>query len=409
MSTYQSNSYQLIDDCRETLQGIRRALIELYGAVGADPDAPQEVSRQFGLNRNLTWKLSRVINATDPFDALNHLPGNQGMDLAIRAFEKSGAPGDTSEQVRQALLRFRDLATEHTGTREHLELTLESMGVFERDTTAESGRELAFRGNSMIWGVQARTRWAATFYAPGKQPGTMDQVMVAGFVGFRRLRPTVQWLLQRVKAFDDKGGELHPANRVEEFETKGPGDVPRQIREFCSPDAPDLVIVDTSDGREVILPAGPVGNPGAFDIFTGGISRGLPQYRTPSEKMVSRAAAITLPVETLVFDVIAHRDIHMPSGPEVMLNGFPRGQIGDPRGQDYSMALPMSEQFIELAGSPPAVSTASVPRITKMVERIFSRMNWNGAEFRGMRMQVKYPPMSSVLVAQWPLPEQPGT
>jgi hypothetical protein len=405
----QTESGQLmIEESRDALQSIRRSLIELYGGVGADPEAPQEVSKRYGINRNLAWRLSRVINATEPFSTLNHLPGQQGIELAIQAFKKAGVSEDVVKPVREAVARLNEVILHHADGRDQLELTLESMGLFERDTASESGWELAYRGESMVWGVQAATRWSATFFAPGAAADTVDMTSIAGIVGFRRLRPTVQWRLQRTRLYDDKGAPLRPDNSIEEFEPKGPGDVPQQIREFCSPNAPDLVVTDTPDGREVRLPGGPVGNRGSFDIYTGSIMRGLPRYRMGDEKMVSKATSITLPCENLVVDLIIHKDIGLPPDISVALNGFPHGHMDDPRARTICHALPIHESFVELAGSPPAVSTVAVPRITQMVERVFSRMNWNPANFRGVRLQMKYPPMSSILVASWPLKERPN-
>jgi hypothetical protein len=398
---------QFIEETRQALQNVRRALIELYDAIGVNPETPQDVSRRFGINRNLTWKISRVINASDPFATLNHLPGDQGMELAVRAFEKAGAPDEMLGTVRDAMTRLREVVADHAGDREHLELTLESIGLFERDTMAESGRELAFRGNSSVWGVQAQTRWSGTFFGPGRTPETMDMVSLSGIVGFRRLRPSVEWRLHRRRLYDDKGGTLRSERVMEEFEPKGPGDVSQQIREFSSPNMPDLVVKDVAEGSEVYLPGGPVGNRGTFDIFTGGIHRGLPRYRTEQERTASRAMSITLPAKAFVFDLILHRDVIIPETPGILLNGFPYGNTEDPRAQSNRHVLPISDGLVELAGSPPAVSTPAVPRIARVVERVFNRMGWNGSEFRGLRLQVMYPPMSSVIVVQWPLPEGP--
>src|SRR5437899_5230821 len=130
----QTKPIQMVDEARAALQEVRGGLIELYGAVGADPTAPQEVARRYGINRNLTWKLSRVINAAGPFASLNHLPGQQGLELAIGAFENAGASREAVAHVRSAVQRFTEVVQAHAGDREHLELTLESMGLLERET-----------------------------------------------------------------------------------------------------------------------------------------------------------------------------------------------------------------------------------------------------------------------------------
>ena len=48
------------------LQALRAAIIELLSAVGADPGKPQDLARRFGLNKNLTWKVSKIICESDP-------------------------------------------------------------------------------------------------------------------------------------------------------------------------------------------------------------------------------------------------------------------------------------------------------------------------------------------------------
>lgn len=397
---------QLVEDSRQALQGVRRALIELYAAAGADPGAPQEVSRRYGVNRNLTWKLSKVINAQGPFASLNHLPGQQGVDLAVGAFENAGVPQSAVNQVRLAMRRFMEVVEIHAGDREHLELTLESMGVLERDS-ADIGRELAFRGNSAVWGVQARTRLTAAFLAPSTSKGDEhDAVLISGLIGFRRLRPNVTWRLFRSQTCNDQGADLHGG--PEEFEPKAAGEQPLLLREFSSPQMPDLGFLDTPQGREFHLPAGEVGNQAVFDCVYGYIVRGLPAYRRAGDEVGSFAVPITLPAEHLLFDIVHHTSVPVSEAVEAAMYGFPHGGPDDMTEQTVKNQLPMSEKPSELAGSPPAVATPLAPVLSRIAERVYARMGWKAEDFRGVRLQVQHPPMSSRVVLRWKLPEAPG-
>jgi hypothetical protein len=394
---------QLVEESREALQSVRRALIELYDAVGSDPSHPQEVARRFDLNRNLTWKLARVIGAPDPLAALNHLPGQAGIELAIEAFERAGAPASAGEGLRTAMIEFAAVVKEHAGDREQLELTLESMGMFEHDAANVSGRELAFRGNSSVWGVQARTRLSTMMVAPGRIEGTHDYIMLSGLVGLRRLRPSVQWRLARAQVHTDRGALMNDGPGMEEIETKKPGDLPLIIREFCSPNMPALLSQPTNDGIEMCLPAGQVGNRAAFDCYFGYIYRGIPSRPAPDNLHGSAAAPITLPVESLVFDLLVHKDVILRDKPEVKMYGFPQGGPDGPAAQTAANELPLHERLVDLAGSPPALATAAVPGLAKMATTLYVRMNWNPSDFRGMRIHVKHPPMASRVVMRWPL------
>jgi len=400
----QTEPIHLVEDSREALQALRRSLIELYESIGANPETPQDVSRQYNINRNLTWKLSRVITAQEPFAALNHLPGQPGLELALEAFSKAGASPEAVGQVRAAMDGLLEVVREHAGDREHLELTLESMGLFERDTSAESGREAAFRGNSSVWGVQAKTRSALTMIAPGVEPETLDYVVVSGMVGIRRLRPNLQWRLYRAQLHNDKGAMLPAGNLLEEIDPKGPGDLPLLVKQFCSPNMPELMVMDGPAGRDLCLPSGQVGNRATFDCFGGYIYRGLSGKKSATDEYGSTANSITMPVELLIFDLIVHRDLPIPQIPEVQLFGFPTGGPEDPSVQTSRNMLPMHEQPMELAGHPPAVATAAVPRLAKLADHLYERMGWKPSEFRGVRVQMRFPPMGTRMVIRWKLP-----
>jgi len=397
----QTKTAQLVEDTRKALQGVRGALIELYASIDADPSTPQETARRFSLNRNLTWKVSKVLNGADAFATLNHLPGQQGLEMVIGAMQKAGAPAHVVDQARAAISQFVEVVDRHAGGREHLELTLESMGLFEREGGLESGRELAFRGNSMVWGVQAKTRVGLGILAPStRTPGANDLALIAGLIGFRRLRPSVSWRLFRSQFHDDKG---HDIKAPEELEEKAPGDHPQILREFCSSNMPPLEFRETPDGREYVLPGGPVGNLAAFDCFYGYVMRGLPNRAGPNDEFGSVAAALTLPVEGLIFDMLFHRDAMPAKAPEVLVYGFPHGGPDDPSQQTVRNLLPISHVPVELAGSPPAVATPLVPRYSQLVNRIYERMGWRAEDFVGMRVHMRFPPMSSRVVLRWPL------
>ena len=400
-------SNEMLRDSQEALQDVRRALIELYAVAGADPKNPQEVARQFGMNRNLTWKLSRVINAPDPFASLNHLPGQQGIDLALSAFEKSGVPGESITHVKTALARLEKVVDVHAGDRDHFELTLESIGIFEREHRLDSGRELAYRGNSMIWGIQARTRFCAAFFAPNpQQPDTVDIAQVVGLIGFRRLRPSARWRLFRLQMHDDIGGAIPKAKIPEEIQPSESGQAPLILPEFCSPNMPPVESVMTPDGQEFVLPGGPIGNQAAFDCFFGYVARGLPAYRAPMNEFASIGAPITLPVEVLVFDLILHRDLPMASAPVVEVYGFPHGGVESPAAQTIHNLLPINQEPVGLPGNPPALATPLVPRYSQIAARVYERMGWNPGDFRGLRVEMPYAPMSSRVVLKWNLPEK---
>ncbi|GJQ30138.1 MAG: hypothetical protein HBSAPP03_20220 [Phycisphaerae bacterium] len=409
----QTHTDQLVESTRDAIQGLRVALIELFGQAGVNAAQPVEVAKAIGFHKNLAWRISRVISASDPFAALAHMPGTSGFEIAIAAFERANVSASAVAAAREALRRFDEVVDHHAGDRAHLELILDSMGLLGNENRLESSREMFFKGASGLWGVQARTRLMSVILAPSKTSADYyDAVMVAGFMGFRRLRPTATWRLFRYQYSDEKqpvNGKAPPTPPSdvpysEPLDTN-PGEHPMLLRRFCSANMPPIEAVRVGDKVEHYLAGGPVGNAGTFDCTVGNITRNLPGYATPEDATSSFASSVSLPVEQLVFDIIVHRERPLPT-PEVRVFGFPHGGPDDPSAQQQRNLLPISGEFEELAGSPPAVTTPSVPRYAEIAQSVYERLGYRPAEFRGIRMVMPYPPMNSMVVARWDLPKR---
>jgi hypothetical protein len=208
-----------------------------------------------------------------------------------------------------------------------------------------------------------------------------------------------------MRMHDDRGGLRKSTLPPEEVDPGAASDTPGIIRDFCSPSMPEPEIEDGPDGRDYVLPGGPVGNLGEFDCVIGRISRGMPASRSASNEFAGGAAAISLPVENLIVDIIVHRAVTLVGPPEVLVQGFPHGGLDSPEAQRTAIQLPCSDRPIELAGRPPAVATPLVPRYSNLIARVFSRMGWTPSDFSGVRLRIAFPPMSSRVVVRWRLPE----
>ena len=146
---------QLAIDCRSAMEGVRGALINLYASVECDPSDFQAAAKRFGLNKTLTWKFSKIISSDDPYSAIQHLPGEAGIGIFLSTFASNGAPAGAVEAVREAMAEFSRVVEEHATGRDDFNLMLDSMGLGAPDRQLEASRELAFRGNSGICGLQA--------------------------------------------------------------------------------------------------------------------------------------------------------------------------------------------------------------------------------------------------------------
>src|SRR5262245_28706947 len=166
-------------------QNLRRGLTLIHSVVKVDPAEPQEMARRLRVNRNLTWKVSRALCTTDLYQAMQHLPGDEGLEIFVRAAVKAGAPESLANEVDRARGAFEEVIEAHVGGRSNLELFLDSMGGEGSGERLEQCRRLAFRGNSGVLGVQARARLAVILVAPAATNAAhLDLGHIHGMLGF---------------------------------------------------------------------------------------------------------------------------------------------------------------------------------------------------------------------------------
>lgn len=391
------------DHCRRSVHGLRGALLELYRAVGADPTRPQEVSRRFNLNKNLTWKVARIIGAEEAFTAVPLIPGPGGLDILLDAMSQAGAPRDALTRVREAIDEFDRMIELHTGDRNQLELVLDSMGA---GRPMEMSRKLAFRGNSGIWGIQAGVRVTAHFLAPSTaDPTLLDLAMVGGLTRVQRLRPVERWPVFQLRQYNDDGS---PDSRhlireaVEPQPGDGPGD-PWLMRSFCTGMLPEIHLSRRGDATLYEIGDGPVGRTGEFSCFFGFADfASVPRYRDPSNTIGELISSVSLPAEAMQFDLFIHESLTEAMNPSTQMLGSLGGAI-DSVG---SMKLPMHERFKDM-GVGAMLETPLIERYGEAAAAVFSKLGRRGAEFRCLRLVVEHPPMSSRVVVRYDLPIAP--
>ncbi len=381
---------------------LRDSLRGVLIALDVDQATPPEVARRLKLSRNLTWKVSKVLASSDLHEALQHLPGEAGIDLFLSAAESGGAPTDTIRSVRDARRELDRVVEVHVGDRTTLDLYLDGMAGGD-NARLEQSRKLAFRGNSGIWGLQAKSRITAAFVMPSATKADMlDIAMVGGISGLRRLRPEVRWPLFRPHAYDESG---EPQPNQPEGEAIDPAfsapNTPRLIGDFCSTTNPPIRAVRDARGWVYELMEGRVGNTGAFTCFFGSIYRNSAmRYATPEDHSGEFASQITLPFEHLQFDMLVHRDLEFAMNPEVVTVG----QFDGASPVEGAMLAPIADRVRELSGRPPLVSTPLVDGYDRLVERVLGGLGGNLRDFRAFRLTVAYPPMHATVKLRFPLP-----
>lgn len=395
--------------CQEAVGSLRAALVALFDSVGADPSAPQDIARRYRLNKTLTWNISRLLQAPDSIAAIPHVPGSQAIEKMLAATGADGASKDALQRVRSASRAFDQIVEVHVGDRTTLDLVLDGMGPANGAAGGlELSRKLAYRGNSGLYGVQAKTRVMSWFLAPNAaDPSRLDMAMVAGYVGLRRLRSNVRWPIYKVRAWATTDDQPITQPRWEPLEP-GAQDGLAMMPSFSSLDASEVRVIESAQGIDCHLLPGKIGNVGAFDCLRGEFMLAAAnRYQEDSEDSTGECgAAITTPSEALMFDLIVHRDLEFAMNPEVLVFSKLSAMGEQTPARDDESVLPINAQTVNLPGVPPAVATPMIPRYTEIAELAVSRLGRDLSEFRARRVVIDYPPLDSHVVLRFELPKR---
>jgi hypothetical protein len=393
------------DHVKEVLQRIRNSLAELLSSVGIDPTRPQDAARQLGLNKNLAWKVCRVIRENDPAGAIPIMPGREGFKIFLHAAQKRGAPSAALAAARDALVEFDQMIDIHSGDRDTLRLMIGGLGSEGDGQRAEALRKLSFRGNSATWGVQARIQLCVNVIAPSGDPEWADLAWLSGLIDLRRLRDDVAWTIASARRADDAGTAL-PV-RIEPLDPDDSGnDAVPLLRPFCSPPLPEMRLERGPDGllRYQLL-EGPIGKTAATTCVIGIVGRRfVRRRRTEGDSIGEHNARLCTPVELLIHDLFVHRELSYAMAPEALLYSQLPNIPSYPEGGRGCGLLPLSEKVLDLGAGPPDVLTPELPSYARMIETVFDRLAWRPRDFHGFRLRMRYPPIPTLAVLRYELP-----
>lgn len=396
------------EDVLNVLYGIRDALTEMLSATGADVTKTRATARQLGLDRNLIWRVTHVMNSRDILSATREIPSRKQIVKLCQVCEEHGASAEMVQKVIASIDLFERMIEVSLGNREDFETMLISLGQEDVTTRQEHARKQAFLANSTIWGVQSKVNFKACITAPSREePDKMEVVQITGLVDFRRLRP-VPWPLSRSHAYSGTGEVLAMTyDSIEQDEGRG-ADLPL-LTAFSSKPAPEINCIPTAYGKLYELASGPIGNAGACTcIFAEKIHPHFERYRTAREAYHATMIDLVTPSEHLILDMFLHRELDCSGPPEAMLLDRLSSVRGYHPELDAKFQLPLSVQPIGLGSSAAGTATPQFPLYPKILSHVLDSLGWRHEDFEGFRLSLKYPPVPSATLIRIPLGEKPG-
>jgi hypothetical protein len=406
MKPIESNHVQVVADAKGAVLGLRRALMDLMHSVNADPMRPQDVSRQFKLDKTLTWKISRVIREDDAASAISHVPGRRRMQSLISAMELAGAPVHLLEATQKSFDEFERFVELHSGDRDTLDVIVTNAASEVGRKRQEVFRKSGFQSNAAVWGVRAKAQIGINFVGPAQADGTLETATLCGFVGLQRLRANLPWAVANAFVWGDERDEalrsvpLHPDGTI----SGGP-----LLPQFCSKPLPMLrtVSVDKNNSRYELL-EGPVGQGSAVDLYLGWRwPRLATMYGQDENDLGEHGLNLSTPVETAILELWVHRSLTFAMNPVARVySALPSGPKYPNEGREAGL-LPLYSDVVDLGPGVLGASSPEVPRGAELVAFAANRLGQSAQDYHGFRLRIKYPPIPTVAFLQHPLLPRP--
>lgn len=398
---------------------LRLALAELLAALPGRVTKSADVGRTLSLDHKLSWKIIKVATTGSPLSTGVHVPTPANFKAILQAASRRKIPAVKTKAVADAAAEFAELVKTHAGDRTTFDSMVSAIGAAAAISLTH--RRTAFRVNSYIWGVQARTQLKCGIIRPSDRPGKLDVATLNGFLHLVQLRSNARLVVSRVRNTDDDGNVLadvvrEPLDPVTDAPDSGAADDGSThgialLRDFCSQPLPKFQAVEADAGfiYGELVGAG-VGNKGAITCIEGNFARGaISRYQAEHSRALQVCAGVHVPCEMLVLDLLVQEGTYEAGvvKPDVAVYGEQSGGLPYPARSGDSNALPTREVAEYLGMGPSVVHTPEVPRYVEMARTVFDRLGWDGERFEVYRCRVAYPIMPATVVMRFALPEPP--
>jgi hypothetical protein len=391
---------------------LRTALGKVLDRIPGAPSRPLDVAEALSIDMNLAWKVCKVVGAADPFAALQHLPGDTAMQIFLKAAAKAGVEPAVSTRVEAALGHYQQLRTDHAGSRVVLDSLLghlASAGATRADLTA---RRNAFRSMSSLVGVRADAQIVTYLFSPtpdaGPSPDPLHTraAIIRGYVGLRRLRADLSWVIGFGRRISNSG-EGARANTSQPIDPEAAaryGGVPI-LSAGGSPHGwmQDAVVRSSLPDGSVVdrVQGGPIGRQGEMTFFMGEtLTPALPSVVDDRQSHLRLVASAHTPSECLVFDLLFHRRLPPLGDCELSLfttlGGMTVG-MADPRD---CISLTLCESIEPRGAGLAGLRLEESPDYLETLELTCGTLGINPADLETFRVRIKHPPVPCSAMVQ---------
>lgn len=375
----------------QAAESLRDAIKEVVHALPVTVRKPAEFQRVLKLDRSLSSRLLRAVQAYDPLASLHRMPGPHGVRLLLKAAGKSGVDPELIARAEQALTDVERLVITEVGDWKELSAAISGWLPDARHQFEMSNRQTAFRAMSNIKGVTADAEVSVSLIHPGSAHADwVDRAGVTGICRMKRLRPgTPMGLLH--------GSSIAPPPGTQRLSLDGQPIDPQHgaplLQGFSSQPVPRFAVQVAGDTVHYVLQGDGVGVGSMVDLLFGDVMRGrYPAHKSVSPRPATPGAVIDIPVKMLIVDVLVHEDVWPGVEPELRMYDTAGRGIANPTDASRDMdRIDVLESIQDMGTQMERFRTKEVARYVDMVRFVCDQLGWDSSRFHGYRCRVDYP------------------
>ncbi len=169
---------------RQATAVLHRLRASLSGLIGAVPSVGElrkaaDLQRALGIGNTLAWQVHKLAHARDPLVEASSVPRAGGMKRLFEAAAQHGVPAEHIADSAAASAEFDELVKVHAGNRTAFDSMISGLTDEGSQLADAQQKRAAFRANSHLWGVQARTQLKCSILSPSSSSSTsMDLVQL---------------------------------------------------------------------------------------------------------------------------------------------------------------------------------------------------------------------------------------
>ena len=384
-------------DLRHRIEAIGRELRQTIGAVleavGGPRPRPTRLSRAIGLDKSLSSRLVRAVQAPTELDLMHLVPSPGGLHILADLAGRYADPASIAN-LKAATARFEELIDSVPGGRASIDAQISESSHVALSRREHIAKQAAFKSMSFLLGHFCEVLTTSLYLVPAENGKRVDGIEIHRRVGLRRMRPSTPLALLSIWGESDDA----MAENAISFDTLD-GDRGSQnplgflLRDFSTQPIPALEVVHDGPMTTVVLAGDPKVHAPAQVTSAFRIRNGWPLVpEAPVHPL--RGYVLHAPCRQMVREIHIAEGLYSDAIPQVsfVLPG-PGAARRPPRadGRRHFAELDLTSSIEQLPAGSQSIGIPDVVNHGAAVRHVLERAGHGATRFRGWRCTMTYP------------------